>query len=169
VKFIRCAVAAACLWALPALAINPNDLAPEVGGVVIQGPAGLNLKSFAGRVVVLDFWATWCAPCLESMPQLDKIRGDLRGQGLGDEFEVLGVGLDEDVARARKFLEHHPVTYPMLVDQLGIANQRYNIWRLPATFLIDRSGHINFIYWGYGEDASADIKQRVQALIRQKN
>ena len=47
----------------------------------------------------------------------------------------------------------------MLVDQLGIASLRYKVWRLPATFLIDRDGRVNFIYWGYGDDAAADIKR----------
>lgn len=160
------AFALACALAGPARAVSPNDIAPEIGGVVLQGPAAIKLADYAGRVVVLDFWASWCAPCIESMPQLDGIRSELRAAGLGEQFEVLGVGLDDDVAKARRFLARNPVSYPMMVDQLGIASLRYKVWRLPATFLIDKAGRVNFIYWGYGEDASADIKMRVQALIK---
>jgi thiol-disulfide isomerase/thioredoxin len=154
--------------AAPALAINPNDVAPEVGGIVLQGPENANLARFAGRVIVLDFWASWCGPCIESMPQINGIRESLRQEGLSDEFEVLGVGLDDDLALARKFLDKHPVGYPMIVDQLGIATQRYKVWRLPATLLIDRSGHVNYIYWGYGEDSVPDMKARIKALIKDK-
>lgn len=159
------AAALASLGATPG--IEPGTIAPEAAGLVLNGPEGMRLSKLRGRVVVLDFWASYCGPCLEAMPELNQLYVELRREGYGeDRFEMLGVGLDQHVEYARRFLQKKPVDYPVVVDQIGIAQQKYKIWRLPATFLIDVDGRIHFIYWGYSKESIGQLKNQVKSLIQ---
>ncbi|MGH8461425.1 MAG: redoxin domain-containing protein [Stenotrophobium sp.] len=147
--------------------VQPGGIAPEAGGFVIQGPKGIKLSHMRGKVVVVDFWASWCAPCLESIPQLNAMRESLMKQGYGGRFEVLGVSLDQEVALARRFLARTPVSYPVVDDMLGISTQTYGVWRLPATYLVDQSGRVDFIWFGYGKDFTTDLRNRIIVLLNQ--
>lgn len=145
--------------------IAPGSLAPEAAGVVLQGPEGIKLSKLRGKVVILDFWATWCGPCRESMPELEGLYQELLKEGLGEEFAMLGVSIDQDIGLAKRFLEAKQFSYPMVNDSVGIATQLYGLWRFPATFLIEPDGHINYIYWGFGKTSTADLRQRTLRLI----
>lgn len=147
-------------------AVGPGILAPEAAGIVINGPPNSKVSTLLGRVLVIEFWASWCGPCIESMPRLDALRKEVQAAGYADQFEVLAVGLDKNLADAKRFLGVRPVSYPVVVDTLGIASLSYGVWRLPATFLIEPSGQVNQIYHGYGETFGPDIRMRVFAMLR---
>jgi thiol-disulfide isomerase/thioredoxin len=158
---------ALALVSVTAAAVDPGVAAPEAAGIVLNGSEDqARVSALKGRVLVVEFWASWCGPCVESMPRLDQLRTELHGAGYADRFEVLAVGLDNTVDRARRFLDLHPVAFPVVVDTIGIASRNYGVWRLPATFLVAPDGHINQIYHGYGPEFSADLRARVMALLR---
>lgn len=158
-----------CLLCVPpAQAATIGDMAPEAAGVVLSGPEGIKLSTLKGRVVIVDFWASWCGPCIQAMPELDAMRDELRKKGYGDKFEVLGVSIDRNVDDARRFAKARPVGYPLVVDQLGFAPRFYEVWRLPATYLVAPDGRITMVYHGYGAGFTEDLKQRVVALMNKK-
>lgn len=141
--------------------------APEIAGLVLSGAPGVRLSQFRGRVVAVDFWATWCTPCLLSIPELDRVRNELAEEGYGDRFEIVSVNVDEDIPKARRFLELHPVGYPVIGDPLGIAMKRYGPWKLPATFLLAPNGKVHMIWLGYADYFPRDIKRLALELLEQ--
>lgn len=140
--------------------------APEVAGLVLNGERGTKLSQFRGRVVVVDFWATWCAPCLQAMPELDAMRAEMTRLGWGERFEVVGVNVDNDIPKARQFLERIGVSYPVIGDPIGIIMKQWGPWKLPATFLLDADGKVQMIWLGYADYFSADIQEKALEQLR---
>lgn len=117
-------------------------------------------ESLRGRVVLLDFWATWCAPCRKSMPELQALHDRYRARG----FTVLGVSIDEGgPAKVKKFVRGK-YTYPIAMDsETAPAWEAYRVKAVPAAFLIDRDGRI-VAQWT-GRFAAAELEQKLAALL----
>ena len=111
-------------------------------GFELEDLAGnaISTESLRGKVVLLDFWATWCAPCRESMPRLQAMHDRYAKQG----FTVVGVSIDEGgSAKIRKFVASRKITYPVAVDsETAPAWDSYRVKAVPAAYLIDREGNI---------------------------
>ncbi len=119
-------------------ALKPGAEAP---GFQLPALAGgeVNLASQRGKVVVLNFWATWCPPCVAEMPSLERLYRTLTPEGLA----VVTVSTDEDQAELRKFVSQHALTLPVLMDPGGrVAGGDYRTTGYPETFLLDRQGRI---------------------------
>ncbi len=99
----------------------------------------VDLASQRGKVVVLNFWATWCPPCVEEMPSLERLYRTLSPEGLS----VVAVACDDDQADVQKFVSQHGLTLPVLIDLGGrVAGDDYRTTGYPETFLLDRQGRI---------------------------
>ena len=97
------------------------------------------LSQFKDKVVILNFWATWCAPCLEEMPAFEKLYRRYRSQGL----TVIAVSLDKgDTSKVEKFVDEHSLTFPVLLDLDGTAERIYPSFTIPFTYVIDKRGRI---------------------------
>ena len=114
----------------------------------VDGQTGdLSLAELRGKVVLLDFWATWCAPCIHMMPTLHRLHGRWKGRGV--EF----VGINSDGAtvspgEVNAFLQQQPAPYPMVIDQWGEVGSLYKVVALPHMVLVDRQGTIVKSFWG---------------------
>ncbi|MGH9659690.1 MAG: TlpA disulfide reductase family protein [Bryobacteraceae bacterium] len=118
-------------------AFQDRALAPDFTLKDVHG-ADLQLSDFRGRVVLLNFWATWCKPCEAEIPVLVEFHKKFRGRG----FAVIGVSMDEDGWQTvTPFLERHGVNYPIAIGDEQVA-QRYGVEKMPITLLIDRAGRI---------------------------
>lgn len=122
------------------LGVAPDRPFPEIVGTSITGDA-VSLAALAGKVVLVDFWATWCGPCVAELPAVSSAYADLHGRG----FEIIGISLDEDLAKLGAFTTGRKMPWPQLCDGKGWSSalaKRFAITSIPATFLIGRDGKL---------------------------
>ena len=123
--------------------------------------AELALDSLRGKVVYLDFWASWCGPCRVSFPQLEQLRQELGPRG----FEVLAVNVDEFEADARRFLGEMAVSYPVVRDGSGATPAAWGILGMPTGYLIDRGGVVRLVHQGYRKSDGETLRAAVIELL----
>ena len=123
----------------------------------------IELSSLKGKVVYVDFWASWCGPCRISFPLLDDIRKELGEQG----FEVLAINVDEYPEDAMGFLEELPVSYLVVRDAAGKTPQDYGILGMPTGFLIDREGTVRKVHQGFRKSDGAKLRAEVLELLEE--
>ena len=126
----------------------------------LQGHA-INLKDYRGKVVLLNFWASWCPPCVHEIPSMTRLKTALKGQ----PFEILAVNLAEDRAAIDAFLKAHTVNFPILQDPSGSAVQTWQVFAYPSTYLIDRKGRIRYALFGGSEWDQPDPMAKIRQLI----
>ncbi len=124
-------------------ALKRGTLAPPLRLPSLAG-GELDLAALRGRVVVLNFWATWCPPCVEEMPSLERLHRALSDDGLA----VVTVSVDEDEAVLRRFVEQHGLTFPILRDPGGKAAGAFRTTGYPETFELDAQGVVREHYVG---------------------
>ena len=135
-----------------------GDTAPPVILPALSTDGDLSLQSLRGKVVYLDFWASWCGPCRVSFPLLEKLRDEMGPSG----FEVFAISVDEVEAEARQFLTELPVSYPVVRDGTGATPQVFGILGMPTGYLIDREGVVREVHEGFRK---SDIEKLRAAVI----
>jgi peroxiredoxin len=151
--------ALALLLAVTVEAIGPGEAAPDFALTTFDGKT-LRLADFRGHLVLLNFWASWCGPCVEEMPHLAAWQRDYGAAGL----QVIGVSMDDEAAPVRKFLARHPVDYPIVLGDAQLGERYGGILGLPQSFLIDRRGRVVGRY--KGETALAQLAVVIPAQLR---
>jgi cytochrome c biogenesis protein CcmG/thiol:disulfide interchange protein DsbE len=128
-----------------ALAAGEREDAPELELPVLGGDGNGSLDDYRGQVVVLNFWASWCDPCKDESPLLEKWHRRMRRDESGT---VLGVDMLDVTSRAQAFIDDYGLTYPMLKDKEGEGLERFGVAQYPETFVIDRAGRIAAVQRG---------------------
>ncbi|HET7291486.1 MAG TPA: TlpA disulfide reductase family protein [Vicinamibacteria bacterium] len=162
------AVAAAAAWGYASLegqkgyGLKKGDVAPPFRLPSLDGNV-VDLAALRGKVVVVNFWATWCPPCVEEMPSLEKLHRTLGPEGL----VVLGVSVDEDEATLRSFVQKVGVTFPTLRDPGGRGpSAAYRTTGYPETFVIDPQGALLDTYIGPAEWATPAAIDHFREVLR---
>ncbi len=111
----------------------PNFTLPDINGKMVS------LTDYRGKVVFLNIWATWCSPCVEEMPSMEKLYQELKGES----FEILAVSIDVSGAKAvLPFMKKHKLSFPALLDTKGAIKNLYQTTGIPESFIIDKNGII---------------------------
>lgn len=119
------------------------------------------LESLRGKVVLLDFWASWCGPCRESFPLYEKLRGELPAQ----DFALLAINLDEMAEGPAAFLDEHPVSYTSLADPAGDVAKKFGLVGMPTSFVIDRDGIVRSRHTGFKPQDIDALRGEIRELI----
>ena len=135
----------------------------ESPGFTTEDAAGnrVDAASFRGKLVLLNFWATWCPPCRLEMPAMERLYREFRGKGL----EVVAVNFMESPDLVRAFADEQKLTYPMLLDRRADIAEQYGVMRLPVSVLIGRQGEVIAKAIGYKDWYKDDVRELVAALL----
>ncbi|MDE2492045.1 MAG: TlpA family protein disulfide reductase [Elusimicrobia bacterium] len=140
-------------------ALSGPSFTPKMG----EMPKKISLTDFAGKVVLVDFWATWCEPCQEEIPGLVKLDRELEPKG----FTILGVSMDEEGAKAvRRFVKDQPIPYPIILNGAENPPPGWTVPGLPTAYLIGRDGTI-LRRW-FGEKDPDELRAAVDAALAAK-
>jgi len=149
----------------PVLALGERapdfDYYPLVESELNADKKSEKLTSQFGKVIYLDFWASWCLPCIKSMPLLNQLRSELGYSG----FEMIAVNLDDVLEKGIDFLQEHTVAYPVVRAADENISELYQLNGLPTSYLIDRQGVLRYAHQGFKEQDMPQIRQQVLALL----
>ncbi|NOY64831.1 MAG: TlpA family protein disulfide reductase [Nitrospirae bacterium] len=142
-----------------------DEKAPDFSLPSIEGSL-YRLSDLHGKVVILNFWATWCTPCLEEMPALDILNKRYKDKGL----VILGISIDRKRETLEEFLSKNPVSYPILLDQKGeVFVNKFTVTGLPATYVVDKDGYIVEQYTGKKDFTSQEFTDLIERLLKGGN
>lgn len=128
----------------------------------MDGTQVVNMDSLKGKVVYVDFWASWCKPCLKSFPLLNDIYNRKKEQG----FEIVAVNLDQKKRNAEDFLNKKPVDYTNLYDANGDVSNTFNVSVMPVGYLVDRKGIVRAIHHGFLPGDEKKLEKGVSILLK---
>ena len=118
------------------------------------------LSELRGRVVLINFWASWCGPCTQELPKLNELE-DLHGD---DGFTLLAINIDEDPEKAMKLMKKLGIDLTVLFDQEKNVSKQYQIDAMPMTIILDRSGDVRYIHRGYKESYLGLYERQIKRL-----
>lgn len=151
--------------ALPGAAVEVGANAPSVSMPPLDDSGkNITLASMRGKVVYVDFWASWCVPCRISMPTLDRLFKENAAKG----FEVVGVNKDVRSEDAERFLKRVPVSFVLVADSSDNLAKAFNVKTMPSGYLIDRKGVVRHIHGGFTRSTSDALAEQVEKLLAEK-
>jgi thiol-disulfide isomerase/thioredoxin len=152
----------AALLAVPATAVAPAGPAPQFK-LASMGGKEINLAQFKGQVVMINFWASWCGPCRDEMPILEKLHAKYKPMG----FTMIGVNVEPDSKLAADWLKATPVTFPILFDTKSEVSKLYSVASMPSTVIVDRKGNVRWSHRGYKAGDENEYLDQIRALVRE--
>jgi thiol-disulfide isomerase/thioredoxin len=120
--------------------IYPGEIVPDVTGLDLAGQP-MSLHQVSGKVVLVNFWATWCAPCMAELPGLESLYQSLRDKG----FTVVGVAVDDTLDNVKQAVQSRGITYPVLLDEQGKSKRQFELKGFPESFVLDSQKKVLFI------------------------
>lgn len=151
------------LWAQPVQALTRGDAAPAFQLATNTGEQ-VSLASLQGQLVYLDFWASWCGPCRESFPWLNRLQSRFAGQGL----KVVAINVDSDREAAQGFLQRYPAQFTVLYDPSETVSRQYALPGMPVSFLIAPDGRIIGRHVGFRKSDGDKLEAAIAQLLSKR-
>jgi peroxiredoxin len=158
------ALALLALVGMPALAfaVEVGETPPEINLPDLNSGKKISLAALKGKVVIIDFWASWCAPCKEEMPILESLYKRFKDQGL----VVIGVSVDNETENAKKFLSAVKVSFPIVHDGGKTVADKFKPPRMPTSYVVDKAGKIRFVHEGFRKEDGKKLEEEVMKLLK---
>jgi thiol-disulfide isomerase/thioredoxin len=147
-----------------ALAVAVGDAAPGCVLSPIGESQNSGLSQYKGKVLYVDFWASWCGPCAKSFPFLNEMHNQLKDQGL----QIVGVNLDENVDDAKAFLAKHPPGFTVAADVSKQCAKDFDVKAMPSSYIIDRKGIVHHVHLGFRAGEAKELRGLVEKLLNDK-
>ncbi len=123
----------------------------------------IQLSTFKGEVVYLDFWASWCGPCRKSFPWMNAMHNKYKAQGL----RIITINLDKNRKDAQKFLDRYPAEFIVAYDPKGKSAEKYQVMGMPSSYFIDREGEIKIQHKGFRDKDRGKLEETIKLLLEQ--
>jgi len=143
-------------------AATPSGKAPDFALSTLAGP-NLRLREQRGKVVLVNFWATWCGPCRIEMPHLSRLYEKYQPAG----FQLLGVNIDDDPNQAAGLATKLGLRFPVLLDTDKKVSRLYDLSTMPSTVLIDRDGKVRYVHRGYRDGYEVTYEKQIRELLKE--
>lgn len=142
--------------------LKEGDAFPSDAVPTLDGKGKVDISKYKGKVVVVDFWASWCEPCKIELPALNALQKKYK-----DKLVILGVNLDEKKADANTFLKEHPVQLTLAYDgDKQVLAKKAEIETMPTSFIVDKKGVIKVRHTGFREGDAAKIEKEIKELLK---
>lgn len=142
-----------------ALAVEKGVAAPDFD--LPGADASVGLAQYRGKVVYLDFWASWCGPCKLSFPWMNSMQAKYGAKGL----QVVSINVDAKREDARKFLAANPALFAVAFDPQGRTPGLYGVKAMPSSYLISRDGRVTLLHRGYAPEDGAKLEQEIRLIL----
>lgn len=140
--------------------LAPSFTLPALAGTSQEKP--IRLSDFSGKLVYLDFWASWCGPCKISFPDMVQLQSEF-----GDrDFQIVAISVDEQIADAERFMKRYPANFVVLIDLKGEVAAAYQPSAMPTSYLIDAEGVIRFQHTGYKPGDKEFVREAILERLR---
>lgn len=146
------------------MSLSATVFAQPAPQFVLNSASGtINLANYKGKVVYLDFWASWCAPCRKSFPWMNTMQEKYHDLG----FKIIAINLDEDKNKAEQFLKETPANFTIAYDPTSKVARTYKVKGMPSSYLIDRKGNILSEHQGFFSSSKESLEQTIRKALAQ--
>lgn len=152
---------AVMLSAQPVSSATKELAMPNCTLTSVEGKQVDDLQQYHGKVLYVDFWASWCGPCAESFPFLNNLNREYSAKGL----QIIGVNVDENAQDAQSFLVKHPANFNIAADASGQCPKNFGVKAMPSTYLIDRNGVVRYTHLGFRTGETKKLREMVEKLL----
>lgn len=142
-------------------ASEARDSAPPCELSSMEGAQPFDLGDLRGKVLYVDFWASWCLPCAKAFPFMNQLDRDFKDQGL----QIVAVNLDEVREEAEHFLARHPASFVVATDPQFQCAKGFDVQAMPSSYLVDRAGLIRHVHLGFRSGDAEGIRRLVEELL----
>jgi thiol-disulfide isomerase/thioredoxin len=151
----------ACILVVALSSFSPPSFADSEPTLSVVELLDKQLKNEVGKIVYVDFWASWCIPCRASFPWMNNLKAQYQAQGL----TILSINLDHSRALADEFLLQNPASFPVIYDPKGLIARKYKLSGMPSSFIINRQGQIVSVHVGFNQEKKVAYEKELIALL----